>query len=53
MENDITISEAIDNAIEFLEACGVTGGDVVDDLCIVARKLRTKHVDVGKELLGA
>ncbi len=40
VSKDLTIIEAVDNAIELLEALGYVGGDIVDDLRIVAHKLR-------------
>lgn len=47
----MSIIEALENALTFLEAGGVVGGDVHDDLSLAISRLRTKYPNVAKEEL--
>ena len=38
----MTILEAVENALEFLEALGYKGGDIHDDLELAKDRLRSK-----------
>jgi hypothetical protein len=50
----MTIIEALQDALTFLEAGGYRGGDIHDDLAAAIRQLRTMHPKVAKaELLNA
>jgi len=42
----MTIIEALENALMFLESAGYRGGDVHDDLAQAIRQLRTDHPKV-------
>lgn len=47
----MTMLEAVENAITFLESIGYTGGDIHDDLSLVASRLQGKYARVGQEEL--
>jgi hypothetical protein len=51
MNREITIIEALENAIEMLHAQGNTGGDVIDDAMLAVRRLRERHPKVAVELV--
>lgn len=44
-----SIIEALDNALELLEANGYKSGDIHDDLASAIRRLRTMHPQVAKD----
>lgn len=50
-EMDMTVIEAMENALQMLNSFGVTGGDIVDDLQLAITRLRTKHPKVATEVL--
>lgn len=47
----MTILEALENALQFLEAAGFTGGDVHDDLSLAISRLRRRYPQIAKEEL--
>jgi hypothetical protein len=48
----MTIIEALENALPFLEALGYReGGDICDDLALAISRLRTKHPRAAREEL--
>lgn len=47
----MTIQEAIDNAVEFLETTPDTSGEIADDLRLAASRIRTKHPAAGRDEL--
>lgn len=50
-QGGVTILEAIENALQFLEALGYKGGDIVDDLELVQARLACHHPKIGNTLL--
>jgi hypothetical protein len=51
-DGHVTVSEAIQNALTFLESLGYgPGGDVHDDLAIALTKVRRSPVPLGEEFL--
>ncbi len=50
--NNVTILEALKNALEFLEACGYKGGgDVHDDFALAIHRLQYKYPKACEEVL--
>lgn len=49
----MTILEALQNAREMLEALGIRGGDIYDDLNLAICMLQNKHPEVCMEELYA
>jgi hypothetical protein len=47
----MTIQEALENALTFLEALGYKSGDIHDDLELAKDRIRSKHPKVAKEEL--
>lgn len=47
----MTILEALENAREFMEAQGVTSGDIYDDLVLAITRIRSKYREVAREIL--
>ena len=49
---NMTIEQALANALEFLEDLGYKeGGDIHDDLALALSRIRTKHPKVAFEVL--
>jgi hypothetical protein len=47
----MSIEQAMQNALEFLEGLGYTSGDVHDDLSLALGRLRRKYPQAAKEEL--
>lgn len=47
----MTIHEALENALTFLESLGYKGGDIHDDLELAKDQIRSKHPTVASEEL--
>jgi hypothetical protein len=48
---NMTIEQALENALQYLEASGVTGGDVHDDLELAIGRLRRQYPKIAQEEL--
>ena len=49
--NNVTIIEALEKALEALEAEGYKSGDVHDDIALVISRLKNKYPAAAKEVL--
>lgn len=47
----MTIQEALENALTFLESLGYKGGDIHDDLELAKDRIRSKYPKVSNEEL--
>lgn len=47
----MTINEALENTLQFLESLGYQSGDIHDDLAMAASRLRLKYPSVSKDEL--
>jgi hypothetical protein len=47
----MTIKEALENALEFLESLGYTSGDIHDDLSLAKDRISRKYRNVADEVL--
>jgi hypothetical protein len=47
--NEMTIIEAMENALSMLEALGYKSGDIHDDLALAINRLKMKYPKVAKE----